>query len=80
MLPGPRVYDPYRKMDRVMRRSDRILRRMAAAGMIGEEEYRTALAEVPNLAGMERKVEKTLAAPPPEEPSPADPERTQAPR
>jgi hypothetical protein len=44
--------------------------------MIGEEEYRTALAEVPNLAGMERKVEKTLAAPPPEEPSPADPERT----
>jgi monofunctional biosynthetic peptidoglycan transglycosylase len=75
MLPGPKVYDPYRKMDRVMRRSDRILRRMAAAGMIGEEEYRAALAEVPNLAGLERKVEKTLAAPPPEERSPADPER-----
>ncbi|HEX9204427.1 MAG TPA: biosynthetic peptidoglycan transglycosylase, partial [Candidatus Deferrimicrobiaceae bacterium] len=76
MLPGPRVYDPYRKMDRVMRRSDRILRRMAAARMISPEEYQAAVSEVPNLTGLERKVEKTLGAPPPEEPSPADPERT----
>jgi len=76
MLPGPKVYNPYRKMDRVMRRSDRILRRMVAARMIGQEEYEAAVAEVPNLAGLERKVEKTLAAPPPEEKSPADPERT----
>ncbi len=79
MLPGPKVYDPYRKMERVMRRSDRILRRMAAAGMITQEEYQAAVAEVPNLAGMERKVEKTLAAPPPEEQFPADPERAQGP-
>ena len=37
MLPGPRVYDPYRKLDRVVRRSDRILRRMFAARMISED-------------------------------------------
>lgn len=70
MLPGPKVYNPYRKLGRVMRRSDRILRRMFAARMITEDEYRDALAEVPNLAGLERKVEKTMAAPPPEEKSP----------
>src|SRR5512145_1127787 len=65
MLPGPRVYDPYRKMGRVMRRSDRILRKMFAAGMITEDEFRSALAETPNIAGLERKVEKTIASPPP---------------
>jgi monofunctional biosynthetic peptidoglycan transglycosylase len=67
MLPGPKVYNPYRKMDRVMRRSNRILRRMVAARMISREEYDAAMAEVPNLAGLERKVEKTLEIPPPEE-------------
>jgi monofunctional biosynthetic peptidoglycan transglycosylase len=71
MLPGPKVYNPYRKLDRVMRRSDRILRRMYAAKMIGEEEFKVALADSPNIAGLERKVEKTLAAPPPEEKAPA---------
>jgi monofunctional biosynthetic peptidoglycan transglycosylase len=70
MLPGPRVYDPYRKLDRVVRRSDRILRRMFAAKMITAEEYKGALAESPNIAGLERKVEKTMAAPPPEETPP----------
>jgi len=68
MLPGPKVYDPYRKLYRVVRRSDRILRRMFAAKMITEEEYKAALSESPNIAGLERKVEKTMAAPPPEEP------------
>ena len=67
MLPGPKVYNPYRRMDRVMQRSDRILRRMAAARMISREEYDTAKAEIPNLAGLARKVEKTLETPPPEE-------------
>jgi len=67
MLPGPKVYDPYRKLDRVVRRSDRILKRMFAARMITEEEYREALAEVPNIAGLERKVERTMESPPPEE-------------
>jgi len=60
MLPGRKSTIPYRKMDRVMKRSDRILRRMVAARMISREEYDVAMAEVPNLAGLERKVEKTL--------------------
>ena len=72
MLPGPKVYNPYRKMDRVMKRSDRILRRMVAARMISREEYDTALHEVPNLAGLSRKVEKTLETPPPEEKPPEE--------
>ena len=72
MLPGPKVYNPYRKMDRVMKRSDRILRRMVAARMISREEYDAALSEVPNLAGIARKVEKTLEAPPPEEKAPGE--------
>ncbi|MBE0604486.1 MAG: monofunctional biosynthetic peptidoglycan transglycosylase [Deltaproteobacteria bacterium] len=63
MLPGPRIYNPYRKMSRVMKRSNRILRRMAGARMITREEYRAALAEVPNLAGLERKVEKSIENP-----------------
>lgn len=71
MLPGPKVYDPYRKLDRVVRRSDRILRRMFAAKMITEEEFKSAMAESPNIAGLERKVEKTMESPPPEEKSPA---------
>ena len=66
MLPGPRVYNPYRKLDRVMRRSDRILKRMFAARMITGEEYRAALADMPNIERLERKVEKTMVAPPPE--------------
>jgi monofunctional glycosyltransferase len=70
MLPGPRVYNPYRNLDRVLRRSERILRRMFAARMISEAEYRAALAEEPNIEGLTRKVEKTIAGPPPEEPLP----------
>lgn len=66
MLPGPKIYNPYRKMGRVMQRSDRILRRMVAARMISREEYDAALSEVPNLERIARKVEKTLVAPPPE--------------
>ena len=72
MLPGPKVYNPYRKMDRVMKRSDRILRRMVAARMISREEYDAAIEEIPNLAGLERKVEKTLETPPPEEKLPEE--------
>ena len=72
MLPGPKVYNPYRKMDRVMKRSDRILRRMVAARMISREEYDAAVTEVPNLAGLARKVEKTLSTPPPEEKPPEE--------
>jgi len=72
MLPGPKVYNPYRRMGRVVRRSDRILRRMVGARMISREEFDAAMAEVPNLAGLTRKVEKTLEAPPPEENPPGE--------
>jgi monofunctional biosynthetic peptidoglycan transglycosylase len=72
MLPGPRIYNPYRKMDRVMKRSDRILRRMVAARMISRGEYDAAMAEVPNLEGLARKVEKTLETPPPVEKPPEE--------
>jgi len=61
------VYDPYRNLGRVVRRSDRILRRMVAARMITEEEYRAALAEEPNVEGLSSKVETTMASPPPGE-------------
>ncbi len=72
MLPGPKVYNPYRKMARVMKRSDRILRRMVAARMISREEYDAAMTEVPNLSGLTRKVEKTLETPLPEEKPPEE--------
>lgn len=65
MLPGPRVYNPYRKPQKVMKRSDRILKRMFQARMISEGEFQSAVAETPNLAGIERKVESTLASSPP---------------
>ncbi len=68
MLPGPKVYNPYRNLGRVVRRSDRILRRMAAAGMITGEEYRAALAEAPNVEGLSRKVDTTIASPVPSDP------------
>ena len=72
MLPGPKIYNPYRKMGRVMKRSDRILRRMVAARMISREEFDAAISEVPNLEGIARKVEKTLETPPPVEIPPGE--------
>jgi monofunctional biosynthetic peptidoglycan transglycosylase len=70
MLPGPKVLDPYRKMDRVLARSTRIVKRMFAARMITADQYAAAMAETPNLAGLARRIEQTLAAPPPVEPLP----------
>lgn len=68
MLPGPKVYNPYRNLGRVVRRSDRVLRRMVAAQMISGEEYRAALAEEPNVEGLSRKVDSTIASPVPADP------------
>jgi monofunctional biosynthetic peptidoglycan transglycosylase len=51
MLPGPRVYDPDRHMDRVMNRADHLLSVMLRGQMITEEEYLLALNEIPHLAG-----------------------------
>jgi monofunctional biosynthetic peptidoglycan transglycosylase len=62
MLPGPRVaYNPYKNLDRVLSRSDMILRLLRGKGVLTEEEYRSALAEAPNIAGMQRKVDESIA-------------------
>jgi len=47
MLPGPRVYNPEKNMDRVMNRSDHLLSVMLKGRMISEEEYLAALEEMP---------------------------------
>lgn len=61
MLPGPRVaYNPYRNLGKVLRRSDMILRTMRNRAVISAEEYQVALAQHPNIIGMQRKVETTL--------------------
>jgi monofunctional biosynthetic peptidoglycan transglycosylase len=62
MLPGPRVaYNPYKNLDRVLKRSDMILRLLRERGVLSEEEYREALAAMPNIAGMQRKVDESIA-------------------
>lgn len=65
MLPGPRLaYNPYRNLGKVLKRSDMILRLLRQKGVLGEDEYRAALAEQPNIAGMQRKVEQSESRPP----------------
>ena len=62
MLPGPKkVYNPYRHLSRVLKRSDMILRLMRDKGVLTNEEYRSAEAEVPNINGMQKKVDETIA-------------------
>jgi len=62
MLPGPqKVYNPYRHMDRVLKRSDMILRAMRAKRVLTEAEYRQALAETPDINGMQRKVDRSFS-------------------
>jgi len=61
MLPGPRVaYNPYRNLGKVLRRSNMILRNMRSSGVISAAEYRLALAQSPNIGGLQRKVDFTL--------------------
>jgi len=63
MLPGPqKVYNPYRHLDRVLKRSDTILGLLRQKGVLSEAEYRQALAEVPNISGMQRKVDQSFTA------------------
>ena len=65
MLPGPRLaYNPYKNLAKVLKRSDMILRLLRQKGALGEAEYRAALAESPNIAGMQRKVDDLISAPP----------------
>jgi len=62
MLPGPqKVYNPYRHLDRVLKRSDMILRLLRQKGVLSEGEYRQALAETPNVSGMQRKVDNSFS-------------------
>jgi len=61
MLPGPRVaYNPYKKLGKVLKRSDMILRLLRGKGVLSEDEYRQALAETPNVGRMQQKVDKTI--------------------
>jgi monofunctional biosynthetic peptidoglycan transglycosylase len=63
MLPGPqKVYNPYRHLDRVLKRSDMVLRLLRQNGVLSEREYRQALAETPNISGMQRKVDQSFSA------------------
>jgi len=65
MLPGPRLaYNPYKNLGKVLKRSDMILRLLRQKGVLGEDEYRTALAEQPNIVGMQRKVDLSVSQPP----------------
>jgi len=65
MLPGPRLaYNPYKNLGKVLRRSDMILKLLLQKGVLSEGEYQTALAEQPNIAGMQRKVDKSIEAAP----------------
>ncbi len=62
MLPGPKkAYNPYRHLDRVLKRSDMILGELRQKGVLTESEYRQALAERPDIGGMQRKVDKSFA-------------------
>jgi len=61
MLPGPReAYNPYKNLSRVLKRSDMILRLLKKKGILSEGEYRVALAEQPNISGMQRKVDESI--------------------
>jgi len=53
MLPGPKVYDPSRKIEWVMDRSDHILGILARAGKITEDDYQAALEEIPVPRGVD---------------------------
>jgi monofunctional glycosyltransferase len=61
MLPGPRLaYNPYRNLQKVVRRSDMILKLLRRKGVLSEDEYRVALAQEPNISGLQRKVDESI--------------------
>jgi len=65
MLPGPRLaYNPYKNLGKVLKRSNMILRLMRQKGVLDAGEYQAALAESPNVGGMQRKVDKVISTPP----------------
>jgi monofunctional biosynthetic peptidoglycan transglycosylase len=65
MLPGPRLaYNPYKNLGKVLKRSDMILKLMRQRGVLGEGEYQAAMASELNIAGLQRKVDQSVAQPP----------------
>jgi len=65
MLPGPRIaYNPYKNLGKVLKRSDMILRLMRQNGVLGEGEYQAAMSSELNIAGLQRKVDQNVSAPP----------------
>lgn len=65
MLPGPRVaYNPYKNLGKVLKRSNMILRLMRQKGVLDAGEYQAALAESPNVGGMQSKIDKVISTPP----------------
>jgi monofunctional biosynthetic peptidoglycan transglycosylase len=61
MLPGPRiVYNPYRNLDKVVHRSDGILRLLRRKGILTEGEYRLALSQQPNVLRLQQKVDESI--------------------
>jgi monofunctional glycosyltransferase len=61
MLPGPRVaYNPYKNLHKVLKRSNMILRLLANRGVLSRGEYRQALAEIPNMGRMQKKVDESI--------------------
>lgn len=61
MLPGPqKVYNPYRHLDRVLKRSEMLVHLLRQKGVLTETEYRRAMAESPNIVGMQRKVDHSF--------------------
>ncbi len=62
MLPGPqKVYNPYRHLERVLKRSDMILGQLRYKGVLTESEYRQALDERPDIGDMQRKVDRSFS-------------------
>ena len=61
MLPGPRVaYNPYRNLGKVLNRSTTILRKLRSSGVISADELQAGLAQEPNIAGLQRKVDTAI--------------------
>jgi monofunctional biosynthetic peptidoglycan transglycosylase len=65
MLPGPRLaYNPYKNLNKVLKRSDMILRLLRQRGVLGEAEYQAALTESFNVGRMQLKVDENIITPP----------------
>lgn len=65
MLPGPRLaYNPYKNLNKVLKRSNMILKLLKQKGVLSEGEYQAAMASELNIAGLQRKVDQSVNQPP----------------